>query len=293
MLKAPFPWFGGKSRVAHLVWQRFGDVGNYVEPFAGSLAVLLGRPSKPRIETVNDADRYLVNFWRAVKHAPEVVAHYADWPVSEVDLRARHDWLVTFGRQRLERLDDDPEDYDPKIAGWWVWGISCWIGGGWCAKRKSKTARRPHVGSPQGVFVRSDEDICRLASRLRRVKILCGDWRRAVTDGVLAHGEPKAVFLDPPYDNALRATGCYNKDNGAVAVQCREWAIVNGARFRIALCGFEAEHAEDMPSDWDVVAWKSVGNSYGQRKDGTGHDNSARERIWFSPACLGFQRSLF
>ena len=34
-LKAPFPWFGGKSRVAHLVWQRFGDVANYVEPFFG------------------------------------------------------------------------------------------------------------------------------------------------------------------------------------------------------------------------------------------------------------------
>ena len=47
-LKAPFPWFGGKSRVAHFVWPRFGNVGNYVEPFAGSLAVLLKRPHEPR-----------------------------------------------------------------------------------------------------------------------------------------------------------------------------------------------------------------------------------------------------
>lgn len=51
-LKAPFPWFGGKSRAADLVWSRFGDVQNYVEPFAGSLAVLLARPSQPRDETV-------------------------------------------------------------------------------------------------------------------------------------------------------------------------------------------------------------------------------------------------
>jgi hypothetical protein len=43
-LKAPFPWFGGKIRAAHLIWPRFGDVPNYVEPFAGSLAVLLRRP---------------------------------------------------------------------------------------------------------------------------------------------------------------------------------------------------------------------------------------------------------
>lgn len=80
-LRAPFPWFGGKSRAAHLVWPRFGDVPNYVEPFAGSLAVLLGRPTSPRIETVNDLDCYLSNFWRAVQVNPEEVARYADWPL--------------------------------------------------------------------------------------------------------------------------------------------------------------------------------------------------------------------
>lgn len=32
-IPAPFPWFGGKRRVADVVWQRFGHVGNYVEAF--------------------------------------------------------------------------------------------------------------------------------------------------------------------------------------------------------------------------------------------------------------------
>ena len=45
--KAPFPWFGGKSRVAHIVWDRFGNVPNYVEPFFGSGAVLLGVRTPP------------------------------------------------------------------------------------------------------------------------------------------------------------------------------------------------------------------------------------------------------
>ena len=44
-MKAPFPWFGGKRRVAPEIWAAFGDVDNYVEPFAGSLAVLLERPA--------------------------------------------------------------------------------------------------------------------------------------------------------------------------------------------------------------------------------------------------------
>lgn len=33
-LTAPFPWFGGKSRAASLIWDRLGKCANYVEPFA-------------------------------------------------------------------------------------------------------------------------------------------------------------------------------------------------------------------------------------------------------------------
>jgi len=131
-LRAPFPWFGGKSRAAHLVWAAFGDVPNYVEPFAGSLAVLLARPTSSRIETVNDIDCYLSNFWRAVQAAPELVAEHADWPVNEADLHARHRWLVNQAEFR-ERMKQDPEFFDAKIAGWWVWGLCQWIGSGWCA----------------------------------------------------------------------------------------------------------------------------------------------------------------
>lgn len=131
-IRAPFPWFGGKSRVAHLVWDRFGDVPNYVEPFAGSLAVLLSRPTAPRVETVNDVDCYVSNFWRAVSRDPEEVAAWADWPVNEADLHARHRWLVDREGFR-ERMKTDPDFFDAKVAGWWVWGISQWIGSGWCS----------------------------------------------------------------------------------------------------------------------------------------------------------------
>jgi len=179
-LFAPFPWFGGKRKVSHIVWHYFGDVDHYVEPFAGSLAVLLGRPAehlaagRRRMETVNDKDMYIANFWRAVKSAPDEVAYYADWPVNEADLTARHLWLVNEGRARLQRLMADPDDYDPKIAGWWVWGISCWIGDKWClvkdaspeaeddddennevhaiAQGESEAIRgRPHTGYRNGV----------------------------------------------------------------------------------------------------------------------------------------------
>jgi site-specific DNA-adenine methylase len=84
-VKAPFPWYGGKSRAAPIVWRAFGDVPNYVEPFAGSMAVLLARPHEPKVETVNDLDGLIANFWRATKAAPDEVAHWCDWPVNEAD----------------------------------------------------------------------------------------------------------------------------------------------------------------------------------------------------------------
>ena len=154
-LKAPFPWFGGKRHVAPQVWEALGDVASYVEPFAGSLAVLLGRPAWHRgfTETVNDADDYLTNFWRSIQADPEAVAHYADWPVNETDINTRHRWLVAEGQQQMQNgLKTDPEWYDAKIAGWWVWGLCNWIGGGWCSLDSTPSMRkRPHLNSNQGI----------------------------------------------------------------------------------------------------------------------------------------------
>lgn len=136
--------------MAPLVWARFGEVRNYVEPFAGSLAVLLARPGEPSIETVNDADAYLSNFWRAVAADPDAVAHFADWPVNEADLHARHRWLVETGAARVEKLKTDPDFYDPKVAGWWVWGQCLWIGSGWCSRPewtgRFKMSAKAHSG---------------------------------------------------------------------------------------------------------------------------------------------------
>jgi hypothetical protein len=134
-LKAPFPYFGGKSSVAPIVWERLGDVDNFVEPFCGSAAVLLARPTPPRIETVNDADCYVANFWRATATCPEEVARWADWPVNEADLHSRHRWLVLShsAAEFRRRMRTEPGYFDCRVAGWWCWGLCCWIGSGWCA----------------------------------------------------------------------------------------------------------------------------------------------------------------
>lgn len=174
-LRAPFPYFGGKSRAAHLVWAAFGDVPNYVEPFFGSGAVLLSRPTPARIETVNDLSCHIANFWRSVKYAAEEVAHFADWPVNEVDLHANHRWLV-YGegaKEFAEQMRRDRKYFDAERAGVWLNGICQWIGSGWCsmpewtgrtnADRRARGvftadhASRPSLRSENGIRSRKTE----------------------------------------------------------------------------------------------------------------------------------------
>jgi len=309
-LRAPFPWFGGKRAVAGMVWERFGDVPNYVEPFAGSLAVLLTRPHWPfestRTETVNDADCYLANFWRALQADPEAVVDFADWPVNEADLHARHLWLVNVAKDTVAKLRTDPEFYDAKIAGWWVWGICQWIGSGWCHHPEWKqrphlgdagmgvhrpSQKLPHLGSAGRGDLREYFDL--LASRLRRVRVCCGDWSRVCGPTPTVIQGVTGVLLDPPYaDEADRKSDLYAVDSLTVAHAVREWAIEQGndPLMRIALCGYEGEH--EMPPDWECVHWKARGG-YGSQGDGkstNGRDNAKKERIWFSPHCLKVDR---
>lgn len=318
---------------------------NYVEPFAGSLAVLLARPHAPRTETVNDKDCFLSNFWRALAADPEQLCTWCDWPVNEADLHARHTWLQAQREAGFaEKMMSDPDFCDVKIAGWWVWGLCQWIGGEWCSPRAMTWQPTPALGNyGQGInrqhrvrpiieaggrgvlrswikrpriaeggrgilrtwhrspdlnnggrgVPRTEHDLLNylldLAARIRRVRVCCGDFERILGPTATTVIGLTAVLLDPPYSaEAGRDSTIYAEEDLTVAHRAREWALAHGGdpKLRIALCGYEGEHA--MPPDWECVAWKSHG---GTARKNTG--NCERERIWFSPQCLREERPLF
>ena len=141
-LLAPFPYFGGKRSITDDVWKRFGSPKQYIEPFCGSAAMLLAAPAPASLEVVCDGNGFIANFWRSVKNQPAAVAEYADYPVSHIDLGARHVWLMA-QRERIGLSMADPDwPGDAKVAGWWLWGQCCWIGSGWCDWDR---ASHPHV----------------------------------------------------------------------------------------------------------------------------------------------------
>ena len=367
--KAPFPWFGGKRAAAPAVWEALGDVPHYVEPFAGSLAVLLERPHLPNrpyfSETVNDLDGLLINFWRAVRLDPESTADAAAWPVAEYDKHARSCRLLAWRESEAgARLAGDPDFCDPVMAGWWVWAVSCQIGawgagGPWWPDESGRLRRngargenlkRPHLsdngqgtnhaglrepglgvpgnlphlgddgrganhaglrepglGEPNPV----EDDGFRyhpmtmpeahrwfryLGARLRHVRILNGQWTRAVTNGASitlsvrqGHG-PAGIFLDPPYGDVGRADLYGKHETLTVATEARDWCLENGndPRKRIVYAGYDEEGPELLTAGWSEVEWFTTGFLTGGMGNVAGSDGHQqhRERLWLSPHCI-------
>lgn len=308
-MKAPFPYFGGKLKAAPLLWSRFGaDCGNYIEPFFGSGAVWLNRPAEyTGWATVNDLDGNVANVWRAMQHSPEAVAEAACWPVNECDLHARHLWLVNNTGKLVARLMADPEYHEPRTAGWWIWGACSWIGSGWCAGdgpwhaepdeegvpvlvngdgSKGVNRQLPHLDRSRGVNRQIGSDrlawlrewFAELQAGMGEARVCCGDWARLMSPGTMTRNGTAAVLLDPPYS----LTGAvYANDSSTVSADVREWCKANGdnPKLRIALCGHAGEGHEVLEAmGWTVETWDKSGGYQGA---------DDRERIWFSPACLG------
>ena len=291
-LIAPFVYFGGKSRAAPLVWKALGTVHTYVEPFCGSAAVLLGRPGSNHLrETINDINGFVANFWRSVSEDPDQVIAHIVYPTSEIDLHARHKWLVDQRPRILESMAADPDWCDAKVAGWWAWGASIWFAEGWCTgplhKIKPRTSGHLQGNGTQSINFDADKDIRVLSERMKKVRALCGDWKRAVTPSVL-FGELKSdhvtgVFLDPPYGIDRRS--CYGTDdNPQTSADVRGWCMENGQnpRLRIVLAGSGIEHSELESHGWTVVAWEGGGYLFSDNAK----KNASLERLWMSPGCL-------
>ena len=302
---SPFPYFGGKRTVAADVWERLGSPRQYIEPFCGSAAVLLAAPNPASLEVVCDASGFIANFWRAVKHRPDAVAEWADYPVSHIDLGARHIWLMDRRSEVGKALHDPDWPGDAKMAGWWLWGQCCWIGSGWCnwdgeglpasdagmgiqakgqiphasdagmgIQAKGQIPHASDAGRGEMLLTSGGRTAWRwlheLADRLERVRIVHGDWTRCLNNHF--GGDDTALFLDPPYRAYERLYGVASPIADAVET----WARDN-AHLRIALCGHAGDY--DLP-EWDVVPWSRGRLTY------SGGKTTSKECVWYSPACL-------
>ena len=302
-----------------------------------------------------------------MQFAPDELAKYCDWPVNHADLNARRKYL-NGNAGLLTKLCEDPEYFDAKMAGYWIWAMSCWIGSGLTRKdsiprldsgvgcTKGIIEKRPNLGNarrgvaqdlsrnrPQvalqgGVHALSqipllnhETGVCRrpcygangahgvhkvtltaepdplldvrdpytpglyewfrqLSERLRRVRVVCGDWTRVCGGDWQDDRGICGMFLDPPYDpeKCNRDAKIYTEESATVANDVREWCRKRGAlkTYRIVLAGYFEEHSSLLDEGWTVHRWSAHGGFANRGKGKSqGEINRHKEALFFSPHC--------
>ena len=294
-LKAPFPYFGGKSKIAEQVWTLFGDVKNYIEPFAGSAAVLLARPQGFKgPETLNDFSCFVVNAWRAIRDNPEALAERLVGPVCEVNTEAEHAALMCSGEGLRDRLGD-PGYSDLALAAYWIRGANEWIGSGWAGGEgpwswskatgwQKRDRKLPHLGDAgTGQYEQRVEWVsawlCALRDRLCEVRIACGDFERVLGDSSTTKHGLTGVFLDPPYDGTEYVYGT----KVPVSKRVFDWCVAETANplLRIILAGRGTEHDALLQHGWSKSVWTT---NRGYSKDT--NKGRTEEALWYSPSCV-------
>ena len=188
-LKPPFAYFGGKTTLAPQIAELLPEHEHYVEPFAGSLAVLLAK--KPsRAETVNDLDGDLVTFWRVLRDQPGDLERAC---ILTPHARAEYEQSRSFddaedelelARRVFTRLTQGRSHTMDGRAGWW---------------------RRLHPAgfSPADYTLSYAQRIAGVAERMRGVSLESRDAVELIRE----YGpEPSVcIYADPPYLGETRS----------------------------------------------------------------------------------------
>ncbi len=260
-LTAPFPWYGGKRRWARTVLERFDGAERYLEPFAGSLAVLLARPEPFRYEIVSDTSGLICNFWRAIKHSPEETAEAATWPTIHQDLSARNAALTKWNEAFAPRLSEDPEYHDAKMAGWWAWGVSNSIGAGYGTKPRTCS----HRGG-QGLQMQRTKGFRSMPTADR-----CFMDPRGAGQGVQAQRRtlPGGAGSNDSQGHATRSIAVVFPHSGGEGVQVQSSRFESESIQRwFAMISARLEKVVVLNRDWKICKSRSVlANTSTQRTD--------------------------
>lgn len=242
VIKPPFTYLGGKMAIASQIAALLPAHGHYVEPFAGSLSVLLAKPPSA-LETVNDLDRGIMAFWRVLRDRPadleracaltphsraEYAAARADAPGGDEVEQARRVWvLLTQGRA----------------------GTLAPMGWRFTANPDGGQSLRSHH---PGTFVRR---IAPAAARLAKVSLECRPALEVIAD----YGRHPGVLLyaDPPYLASTRA-GSYYRHEMTSEAEHRDLAEALGAcSATVVLSGYDSALYAGLYEGWhrrDIAA---------------------------------------
>ncbi len=262
MTAPPFAYFGGKTTLAHRIVGMLPPHRHYVEPFAGSLAVLLAKTPAP-YETVNDLDQHLMTFWRVLRdRAPEL---------------AERCWLTPHSRAEHDlSYDLDVEDELELARRIWVR----------LTQGRGGTMRRTGWRHFQNPGVRSStsmpdyleayaERMAPAAARLRRVSLEC----RPALELIDAYGKHSEVclYVDPPYLGETRSVSSrYGVEMHTQAEHERLAEALQACAAAVVISGYPSTLYDTLYADWhrtDLEAFTGQANL-------TGAEGRRTEVLW-------------
>lgn len=266
MVRPPFPYYGGKQTLAHRIVALLPAHRHYVEPFAGSLAVLLAKPPSP-METVNDLDQRLMTFWRVLRDRPQdLIRVCALTPHSRAEYQAAH----------------EPAEDELEIARR-IWVV---LTQGRAAPLRGTTGWR-HYLSVESMATRLESYVDRLdsvATRLRSVSLEC----RPALEVVESYGahENSLLYVDPPYLGATRASRGYRHEMPADDDHRALCEALHGVNAAVVLSGYPSALYDRLYADWERVTIASGTSQGGNRKE-------PRTEVLWSNRPLAAQLSMF
>ena len=187
------PWYGSKRTLAKTIIGEIGDHRAYVEPFCGSMAVLLSKP-QVTIEVVNDLHADLINLARVLKSRSLAPAFYR-----RVRRWSLYKGVIDDAKSVLR--DGTHDDVDRATA----YFAMSWLGlNGYSGTDKElvnvNTAVRYSLlsgGDPVTRFQSACKSCWAFSKRLRDVDIRSGDAIELIDR--LADAPKQVIYCDPPY----------------------------------------------------------------------------------------------
>ena len=234
-----FGWYGGKF--SHLSWllPLLPKCHHYCEPFAGSAAVLLNREPSP-VETYNDVDGEVVNFFRVLRDEREaLVQAIALTPFS------REEFAVAVTPQR-----DIPSDME-RARRFFIRARQARTGlaqtaslGRWA---NCKNTTRAGMSGVVSRWLGSVEMLPFIAERLLRVQI----ENRPADAIVQVYDDPKTLFYcDPPYVHGSRGDSKAYAYEMSDADHVRFAQLLNLCKGKVAVSGYRSDLYESLYKGW-------------------------------------------
>ena len=221
---------GAKNRIARWICGHIPEHDVYLEPFAGSLAVLFEK-ERSHIETVNDLNGEIVNFFRVIRDASK-----------ELEKKIE---MTPYSREEYENAylySDDEIERARRFC------VRCWMGFG-CSNRykngfkSGQQARSPNPAEAWGML---SQVITLAAERLKGVQI-----EQLFALELLKRYDTSDVFayLDPPYLHDTRKNYLYSNEMSDREHEELLTVIVNH-KGKIMISGYDNDMYNNYLKGW-------------------------------------------